>query len=144
MMSGSACSLSILPGRRCYASSRFSSLSMWVSRPTAREDRPGTPCYFLEVSQCRRSYTFHSNSCRAITGMTFSRIGLWAFDLCQLKELQLALATHPRRNSLCVHTSGDIQGISLNHQNRTALQYSLQNVADMLKVQFLLTSQVRQ
>ncbi|KAL1951323.1 hypothetical protein VTO73DRAFT_472 [Trametes versicolor] len=48
-------------------------------------------------------------------GMTFSRIGLWAFDLCQLKELQLALATHPRRNSL------------------TALQYSLQNVADMLK-----------
>ncbi|KAH9849246.1 Ferroporti-1 [Lenzites betulinus] len=48
-------------------------------------------------------------------GMMFSRIGLWAFDLCQLKELQLALATHPRRNSL------------------TALQYSLQNVADMLK-----------
>lgn len=33
-------------------------------------------------------------------GMMLSRIGLWAFDLCQLKELQLALATHPRRNSL--------------------------------------------
>ncbi|KAI0828881.1 Ferroporti-1 [Trametes gibbosa] len=48
-------------------------------------------------------------------GMMLSRIGLWAFDLCQLKELQLALATHPRRNSL------------------TALQYSLQNVADMLR-----------
>ncbi|CDO73018.1 hypothetical protein BN946_scf185007.g72 [Trametes cinnabarina] len=48
-------------------------------------------------------------------GMMLSRIGLWAFDLCQLKELQLALEAHPRRNSL------------------TALQYSLQNVADMLK-----------
>ncbi|KAI0778796.1 Ferroporti-1 [Trametes elegans] len=48
-------------------------------------------------------------------GMMLSRIGLWAFDLCQLKELQLALATHPRRNSLM------------------ALQFSLQNIADMLK-----------
>lgn len=76
--------------------------------------------------------------------MTFSRIGLWAFDLCQLKELQLALATHPRRNSLCVHASDDVRGISLIHSNRTALQYSLQNVADMLKVQFPLTLHVRQ
>ncbi|KAI0640034.1 Ferroporti-1 [Trametes polyzona] len=49
-------------------------------------------------------------------GMMLSRIGLWAFDLCQLKELQLALASHPRRNTL------------------TALQFSLQNIADMLKV----------
>ncbi|KZT72147.1 hypothetical protein DAEQUDRAFT_686462 [Daedalea quercina L-15889] len=48
-------------------------------------------------------------------GMMLSRIGLWAFDLCQLKELQLALATHPRRNAI------------------SALQYSLQNIADMLK-----------
>ncbi|KAI0652481.1 Ferroporti-1 [Trametes meyenii] len=48
-------------------------------------------------------------------GMMLSRIGLWAFDLCQLKELQMALAAHPRRNSL------------------TALQFSLQNLADMLK-----------
>ncbi|KAI0800641.1 Ferroporti-1 [Fomes fomentarius] len=48
-------------------------------------------------------------------GMMLSRVGLWAFDLCQLKELQLALAAHPRRNSL------------------TALQYSMQNIADMLR-----------
>ncbi|KAI0720075.1 Ferroporti-1 [Cerioporus squamosus] len=55
------------------------------------------------------------NAALLFGGMMLSRIGLWAFDLCQLKELQLALATHPRRNSL------------------TALQYSMQNVADMLK-----------
>ncbi|KAI0334124.1 hypothetical protein GY45DRAFT_1270953 [Cubamyces sp. BRFM 1775] len=55
------------------------------------------------------------NAALLFGGMMLSRIGLWAFDLCQLKELQLALAAHPRRNSL------------------TALQYSLQNVADMLK-----------
>ncbi|KZT10586.1 uncharacterized protein LAESUDRAFT_720920 [Laetiporus sulphureus 93-53] len=48
-------------------------------------------------------------------GMMLSRIGLWAFDLCQLKELQMALSTHPRRNAI------------------SALQFSLQNVADMLK-----------
>lgn len=66
--------------------------------------------------------------------MTFSRIGLWAFDLCQLKELQLALATHPRRNSLYVHVFSDLPSIPLIRRNRTALQYSLQNVADMLKV----------
>ncbi|KAI9057750.1 hypothetical protein FKP32DRAFT_1583054 [Trametes sanguinea] len=55
------------------------------------------------------------NAALLFGGMMLSRIGLWAFDLCQLKELQLALAAHPRRNSL------------------TALQYSLQNIADMLK-----------
>ncbi|RDX51160.1 hypothetical protein OH76DRAFT_1401935 [Lentinus brumalis] len=55
------------------------------------------------------------NAALLFGGMMLSRIGLWAFDLCQLKELQLALAAHPRRNSL------------------TALQYSMQNVADMLK-----------
>ncbi|KAI8977743.1 Ferroporti-1 [Trametes punicea] len=55
------------------------------------------------------------NAALLFGGMMLSRIGLWAFDLCQLKELQLALATHPRRNAL------------------TALQYSLQNIADMLK-----------
>ncbi|KAI0790878.1 Ferroporti-1 [Abortiporus biennis] len=55
------------------------------------------------------------NAALLFGGMQLSRIGLWAFDLCQLKELQLALATHPRRNSM------------------TALQYSLQNIADMLK-----------
>ncbi|KAL6310311.1 Ferroporti-1 [Sparassis latifolia] len=59
------------------------------------------------------------NAALLFGGMMLSRIGLWAFDLCQLKELQIALATHPRRNAI------------------TALQYSLQNIADMLK--YLLT-----
>lgn len=59
------------------------------------------------------------NAALLFGGMMLSRVGLWAFDLCQLKELQMALATHPRRNAI------------------TALQYSLQNVADMLK--YLLT-----
>lgn len=48
-------------------------------------------------------------------GMAASRIGLWAFDLCQLKELQLALDHHPRRNRFM------------------GLQISLQNVADLAK-----------
>jgi len=55
------------------------------------------------------------NAALLFGGMMLSRIGLWAFDLCQLKELQMALATHPRRNAI------------------SALQYSLQNIADMLK-----------
>ncbi|PCH43584.1 hypothetical protein WOLCODRAFT_103797 [Wolfiporia cocos MD-104 SS10] len=55
------------------------------------------------------------NAAMLFGGMMLSRIGLWAFDLCQLKELQMALATHPRRNAI------------------SALQYSLQNIADMLK-----------
>jgi len=55
------------------------------------------------------------NSGILFSGMALSRIGLWAFDLCQLKELQTTLATHPRRNSI------------------TALQFSLQNVADLAK-----------
>ncbi|KAH9932025.1 Ferroporti-1 [Epithele typhae] len=55
------------------------------------------------------------NAALLFGGMMLSRIGLWAFDLCQLKELQLALAAHPRRNSM------------------TALQTALQNVASMFK-----------
>ncbi|EMD37530.1 FPN1 iron exporter [Gelatoporia subvermispora B] len=55
------------------------------------------------------------NSALLFGGMMLSRIGLWAFDLCQLKELQTALESHPRRNTI------------------TALQFSLQNMADMLK-----------
>ena len=67
--------------------------------------------------------------------MMFSRIGLWAFDLCQLKELQLALADHPRRNSLYVyHPATYITRLPLNTRPRTALQNSLQNAAEMLKV----------
>ncbi|KAF7355702.1 Solute carrier family 40 protein [Mycena sanguinolenta] len=48
-------------------------------------------------------------------GMALSRIGLWSFDLIQTKQLQDALATHARRNTL------------------TALQFTMQNVADLLK-----------
>lgn len=33
-------------------------------------------------------------------GMALSRIGLWSFDLAQLKELQQALDDHPNRNSM--------------------------------------------
>ncbi|ORY33734.1 Ferroporti-1 [Naematelia encephala] len=55
------------------------------------------------------------NSIILFGGIAASRIGLWAFDLCQLKELQLALDSHPRRNRL------------------TALQISLQNLFDLLK-----------
>lgn len=35
--------------------------------------------------------------------MALSRIGLWSFDLCQLKELQQALDTHPEKNALCAY-----------------------------------------
>ncbi|KAJ3551118.1 hypothetical protein NM688_g4920 [Phlebia brevispora] len=55
------------------------------------------------------------NSALLFTGMALSRIGLWAFDLCQLKELQTALVDHPRRNAI------------------TGLQFSMQNIADLLK-----------
>jgi len=48
-------------------------------------------------------------------GMAISRIGLWSFDLCQLKLLQKTLADHPRRNTL------------------NGLQFALQNVLDLLK-----------
>lgn len=48
-------------------------------------------------------------------GMALSRVGLWSFDLIQTKQLQTALHTHPRRNNI------------------TALQYTMQNVADLLK-----------
>ncbi|KAF5327602.1 hypothetical protein D9619_004802 [Psilocybe cf. subviscida] len=48
-------------------------------------------------------------------GMALSRIGLWSFDLCQLKLLQIALADHPRRNTL------------------NGLQFALQNILDLLR-----------
>ncbi|EJD51063.1 hypothetical protein AURDEDRAFT_150121 [Auricularia subglabra TFB-10046 SS5] len=50
------------------------------------------------------------NSAMLLTGVLLSRIGLWSFDLVQLKELQTALDAHPRRNAL------------------TGLQYALQSV----------------
>jgi len=34
-------------------------------------------------------------------GMAASRVGLWSFDLIQVKQLQETLANHPRRNTLC-------------------------------------------
>ncbi|KAK1925025.1 Ferroporti-1 [Papiliotrema laurentii] len=55
------------------------------------------------------------NSIVLFGGIALSRIGLWSFDLIQLKELQLALDDHPRRNRL------------------TALQISLQNLFDLMK-----------
>ncbi|WOO81090.1 Solute carrier family 40 member 1 [Vanrija pseudolonga] len=48
-------------------------------------------------------------------GIALSRIGLWSFDLCQLKVLQLALDDHPRRNRM------------------TALQIALQNLFNLAK-----------
>ncbi|OCF38724.1 solute carrier family 40 (iron-regulated transporter), member 1 [Kwoniella heveanensis CBS 569] len=62
------------------------------------------------------------NSVILFGGIALSRIGLWSFDLCQLKELQLALDTHPRRNQL------------------TARQISLQNLFDLLKYVLTLTA----
>lgn len=57
----------------------------------------------------------HWNQVLLFGGMAVSRMGLWSFDLCQLKLLQNTLANHPRRNTL------------------NGLQYSLQNVLDLLK-----------
>ncbi|KAJ7217326.1 Ferroporti-1 [Mycena pura] len=48
-------------------------------------------------------------------GMALSRIGLWSFDLIQTKQLQVALSAHARSNAI------------------TALQFTMQNVADLLK-----------
>ncbi|KPV76171.1 uncharacterized protein RHOBADRAFT_34793 [Rhodotorula graminis WP1] len=55
------------------------------------------------------------NDALLFSGMALSRIGLWSFDLCQLKELQEALNDHPQRNSIM------------------ALQFSLQNMFDLVK-----------
>ncbi|GAA5931985.1 uncharacterized protein JCM15063_001092 [Sporobolomyces koalae] len=55
------------------------------------------------------------NSALLFTGMALSRIGLWSFDLCQLKGLQEALNDHPRKNTIM------------------ALQFSLQNLLDLVK-----------
>ncbi|KAF8964558.1 polyketide synthase [Flammula alnicola] len=55
------------------------------------------------------------NQALLFSGMAVSRIGLWSFDLCQLKLLQRTLADHPRRNTL------------------NGLQFALQNILDLLK-----------
>ncbi|PPQ70664.1 hypothetical protein CVT24_000672 [Panaeolus cyanescens] len=60
-------------------------------------------------------------------GMAASRIGLWSFDLCQLKLLQVSLADNPRRNIL------------------NGLQFSLQNILDLLRyVMVIILSQPSQ
>jgi iron-regulated transporter 1 len=48
-------------------------------------------------------------------GIALSRVGLWSFDLCQVKILQLATEDHPRRNRIM------------------ALQIALQNLFDLAK-----------
>jgi hypothetical protein len=48
-------------------------------------------------------------------GTILSRIGIWSFDLCQLKLLQISLDDHPYRNRLA------------------ALQLALQNSFNLLK-----------
>lgn len=100
----------------------------------------GTLHYYSEV-RCNVLFTYMQGSKpRGIIGMILSRVGLWAFDLCQLKELQMALATHPRRNSMYVffpfvaHLRLDLWFPT---PSSTALQFSLQNIADMLKVRRL-------
>lgn len=55
------------------------------------------------------------NSTLLFGGIALSRIGLWSFDLCQLKVLQLATEHHPRRNRLA------------------ALQIALQNLFNLAK-----------
>lgn len=55
------------------------------------------------------------NAALLFGGIAASRIGLWSFDLCQLKILQLATENHPRRNRMA------------------ALQIALQNGFDLAK-----------
>ncbi|GAA6000247.1 uncharacterized protein JCM10292_004052 [Rhodotorula paludigena] len=55
------------------------------------------------------------NDVLLFSGMALSRVGLWSFDLAQLKELQQALDEHPRRNAIM------------------ALQFALQNIFDLIK-----------
>lgn len=67
--------------------------------------------------------------------MALSRIGLWSFDLCQLKELQQALDSHPEKNALCVRLfllGQPLKG-SWTCTYRMALQFSLQNALDLIK-----------
>ncbi|KDR76972.1 hypothetical protein GALMADRAFT_66616, partial [Galerina marginata CBS 339.88] len=71
--------------------------------------------FFVPSSNQQGVKAPHWNQVLLFGGMAISRMGLWSFDLCQLKLLQKTLADHPRRNTL------------------NGLQYSLQNVLDLLK-----------
>lgn len=48
-------------------------------------------------------------------GLALSRVGLWSFDLCQLKQLQQTLADHPRGNVM------------------NGMQFALVNVMDLMR-----------
>lgn len=62
---------------------------------------PAVLSFFVEAPrEGERSSSW--NAALLFTGMAFSRIGLWSFDLCQLKELQTHLQEHPRKNSMYV------------------------------------------
>ena len=88
-------------------------LSFYIGTAPIGQKNPGWnaallftgPCYIClfkqEIDKC--------------IGMALSRIGLWSFDLAQLKCLQLALNDHPRRNAL------------------TARQFAMQDIAELLK-----------
>ncbi|KAG8734912.1 hypothetical protein FRC10_011215 [Ceratobasidium sp. 414] len=71
---------------------------------------PTVLCLYIGVNERRRPVW---SSALLFAGMALSRIGLWAFDLAQLTQLQKALAHHPHQNML------------------SALQFSLQNVFDL-------------
>ena len=75
---------------------------------------PSTLAFFLGSATSEPHGTV-LNSVLLFGGIALSRTCLYAFDLCQVKELQLALADHPRRNRI------------------TALQIALQNAFDLLK-----------
>lgn len=71
--------------------------------------------------------------------MALSRIGLWSFDLIQVKQLQLSVEEHPRRNTMYVVPPFGtiflllIYDAKLSPTHSTSLQLSLQNIADLLK-----------
>lgn len=48
----------------------------------------------------RLDFSTDTEEWRPWKGMALSRIGLWSFDLAQLKELQQGLDDHPNRNSM--------------------------------------------
>ena len=77
-------------------------IALYVGAPSDGARAPWWNAALLFGGEVSSGSTFWANSLEMLAGMMLSRIGLWAFDLCQLKELQLALASHPRRNSLYV------------------------------------------
>ncbi|GAA5950123.1 hypothetical protein JCM3765_004204 [Sporobolomyces pararoseus] len=90
---------------------RAGSWSIWSEVVTLI---PAVLAFFIQPPKTG-SRALPYNSALLFTGMALSRVGLWSFDLCQLKELQEALNDHPRKNTIM------------------ALQFSLQNVLDLIK-----------